>query len=414
MGRSAFAAATAHGLRMLVALVIIKMIALQLGPSGLAELGNLMNAITVISVFAGGGIVTGIAKKVAEFNHRPHHMTRVIGSAFYYGLAFSVAIMAIGVVAAIPISRFLFGTTEYAWLSPCLGFAQFLCFIGMATIAIANGLRRSDLFAIITITGYLSALPPAFILIYLFGLPGAALALALSISCVALPALVVIIKSPITRNIRLRINRTDALMFFRFSLMALASAVLYPATEVLIRTNIISAMGTVDAGYWQAMTRLSGAYLGFFTMYLMATCMPTVSSLPHRQDVVKFTYSTIVRLGGSFLIAAILIYVFRNYIILILFSRSFIPMEELFIWQLVGDFFRISAYVIGIIGVAKAATKIYIIAELTQCLMYGGLAALIIHNGGNVVNIMQAYALSYFLYFCISFLALQIYRATAK
>jgi O-antigen/teichoic acid export membrane protein len=410
LGAAPVASAVAHSLRMLVGLVIIKMIAVVIGPSGFAILGNFMSVITMISVFAGGGIITGIGKYVSEYSQQPRRMIGIIGSAFCFGLIFSVIFMAISVIGAVQISHFLFNRTDYFWLVPCLGLAQLFCFFGAAIIAIVNGQHRYDLFAIITITGYVGCLPVAFLLIKTLGIPGAALGLAASISCAAVPALVLVLRSKITPLIRLRINLKDASALSKFSLMALASAVLYPSTEMLIRTQIINTLGLVDAGYWQAMARLSGAYLGFFTVFLATSLMPRLSAIPTRSGVVRLVNTTLSRVGFAFFVVALFIFLLRHLIITTLFSQAFLQMQHLFAWQLLGDFFRVCAYVIGTAGVSKAAVKLYIAAEVIQCLLYGLFSTIVIINGGSIENILQAYVTTYFIYFCITVIALQIYR----
>lgn len=409
-----FAAPMAHGLRMLVNLVIVKMIAVLIGPSGMGVLGNFMSVTTMVSVFAGGGIITGISKFVAEYQHTPRRMIGFIGAAVTFGLAFSALAFLVSIVFAEPLSRALFGAAGYSWLLPCLGLASLLCFIGAGTIAIVNGQHRPDLFAAITITGYVGCIPCAYFLIYFLGLKGAALALLLSISCTAVPALWLIAKSRISRLVRLGIDFGAVTGLAKFSLMALVSAALFPAIEILIRSMIIEKLGLVDAGYWQAMTRLSGAYLGFFTLFLGTTYMPRLSAMQDKKEIFCTVRSHLLVIGAAFCGAALVIYMLRDFVILVLFSSSFKEMRVLFGWQLIGDFFRTCAYVIGFLGVAKAALKIYVAAEFIQCFLYGGLAAAILSGGGDIVNVTQMYAVAYAIYFCITLIALGIYYRVAK
>ncbi|MDP3928878.1 MAG: oligosaccharide flippase family protein, partial [Bacteroidota bacterium] len=76
---AAFAAPLAHGLRMVANLVILKLIAITLGPIGMGTLGNFMSLTTMISVFAGAGITTGITKYVAEYKSSPKRLIRFLG-----------------------------------------------------------------------------------------------------------------------------------------------------------------------------------------------------------------------------------------------------------------------------------------------------------------------------------------------
>ena len=403
------AAATAHGLRMIANLVIVKMIAVLIGPAGMGVLGHFMSLSTMVSVFAGGGIGNGITKYVAEYRTDPRRMLRFIGASAVYGLIFSALVFIASVAAAQPVSRALFGDTRYAWLLPCLGGAHLLCFIGTAVISIVNGQQRADLFAIITITGYLGSLPIAYLLIAYFGLEGAALALLFVISCTGLPALWLVARSRLTRLIRLTIDAADAMRLARFTLMLLASATLFPLAEILIRNRIIDALGQEAAGLWQAMARLSGAYLGFFTVFLATNYMPRLSALDDRRSIVQEVSRNLLIVGLVFAGFASVLYPLRELVIRLLFSAAFDGMSPLFGWQLLGDLFRLGSYVIGFLGVAKAAVKLYIAAEFVQAGLYAALSSLALAHGGDLLQVLQAYALTYFLYLCMTIVGLFIY-----
>lgn len=394
---------------MIVNLVIVKMIAVYLGPAAMGFLGHFMSLSTIVSVFVGGGIGNGIAKYVAEYRNKPRRMLRFVGASIVYGLCFCALVLLVSIIAARPLAQTLFGDLSYSWLFPSLGVAHLFCFIGTAVISIVNGQLRSDLFAAITITGYVGSLPIVYLLIVHFGMEGAAIALLLSISCTGLSALWLVARSRLTRLVRLTVGRTDLLNLARFSMMLLASATLFPLAEIVIRTRIIDSLGLEAAGLWQAMTRLSGAYLGFFTVFLATNFMPRLSTMDDRNSIVLLIRRYLVFIGIAFSIFAFLLYPLRDFVIRMLFSEAFNGMSELFGWQLLGDFFRVSAYVIGFLGVAKAALKLYVAAEFVQSGLYVALSSVVLSQGGNLSGVHQAYALTYFIYLCISVTGLLIY-----
>lgn len=401
---------TSHGLRMSVNLVVVKMIAIFVGTAGMGSLGHFMSIVTMLSVFAGGGIGTAITKYVAEYQRRPLRMLRFIGSAITYGLVFSLIVVIVCLLFSEEIADLVFKDINYSWLIPFIGVAQFLCFIGTAVISIVNGQQRTDLFALITISGYLGALPIAYLLIATFEMKGAALALLLSISCTGFSASWIIATSKITRLIKYGFNRLDVRNLSKFSLMLIASATLFPLSEIFIRGLIIDYYGNQSAGLWQAMNRLSGAYIGFFTVFLATNYMPKLSKLENRYDITPIVRKYLLITAFLFSLFALALYFSKELIIPVLFSNDFIPISDFLIWQLIGDFFRISAYVIGFLGVAKAATKIYISSELIQTITYSGLSFITICvYKGNLSKISQAYAATYFIYFIMATIAFTIY-----
>jgi PST family polysaccharide transporter/antigen flippase len=392
------AAAIAHGLRMVVNLAVIKMIAVSLGPVGLGAIGNLISVLSVVMVFAGGGIANGIAKFAAQYRGQPRLAIRLIETASAFGLLVSGLVLIITVLAARPIAEALFARQDLWWLGPVLGASHLACFVGTATIAWVNGYHRSDIFAGISIVGYLGCLPVAVLLIHFFGFAGAALALMAMAGCTALPALWVLLRAPIMRVIKVRLHKQEVLNLLRFSGMTLVSALAFPATEIAIRTTIIDNLGVNQAGLWQALIRLSGAILGFYTVYLATSYMPRLSAMHEPTVITRFVSKSLMQIGGAFALIAFVIYVARSAVIPLLYSHSFDDLTPLLGWQLAGDFFRVCAYVIGFVIIARARLALHIGAELVQYLIYGSISLAILRFGGDLAMVVRGYAVSYAIY----------------
>ena len=78
-------------------------------------------------------------------------------------------------------------------------------------------------------------------------------------------------------------------------------------------------------------------------------------------------------------------------------------MENLFFWQLAGDFFKITSWLLAFLMVAKAMTMWFITTEVGFSLIFVGLGFLFMQWNG-VVGITQAYLVNYILY-----LAMMVY-----
>lgn len=407
---AAFAAPLAHGLRMVANLVILKLIAITLGPIGMGTLGNFMSLTTMISVFAGAGITTGITKYVAEYKSSPKRLIRFLGSSFTFGFIFSTFFLTGSLIFSSQISIALFDTKDLYWLIITAGVAQLFCFFGSAVIAVANGLQRQDVFAIISLAGYLFAIPISFFLIKMGGVSTAAIALLLVAGAAGLPALYFSIRSPLFKIVRLKLIISDAKLLFRYSIMAFVSALTFPTVEIIIRTLIIEFQDHNSAGLWQAMTRLSGAYLGLFTLYLSTNYMPQLSAIYDRTRTVQVVSFTLIKIAILFSGFAFIIYFLRDYIISNLYSVEFLDISNIIIWYLIGDLFRITSYVIGFIGVAKGALRIYIVCELLQALLLIAISYVALRQNGSLLEIAQAYTFSYLIYALVSLIIFKQYK----
>ncbi|MBB6505231.1 PST family polysaccharide transporter/antigen flippase [Sphingomonas endophytica] len=403
------AAALAHGMRMAVNLLVIKFIAVLVGPAGLGLLGNLMSVVTIMTVFAGGGIMNGITKYVAEYHSTPERFAAFLGSASLFGLTASAIVMIAALAAARPLAFVLFGHDGMAWIIPLVGVAHFLCFVGGAIVATVNGQRRPVDFAIITVAGYLGAVPVAFGLIRLGGVAGAAVALLAVAASTAIPAIIVAYNRGLLRLARPRVDGGDLRRLLRYTGITAVSAITFPVTEIIIRTQLTAHLDIGSTGIWQGLTRLSGAIMGFYTVFLATSHMPRLSAISDRRQAGTAVVKALGVVGPTFAGCAVLVYLGRSIIVPLLFSEAFQPMEKVLGWQLLGDTLRVCSYVVGFLGIAKAALKIHIAAELTQCGLYLLFTLSVLHAGYGLREVAQAYALTYGIYFAITLIALREY-----
>lgn len=63
------------------------------------------------------------------------------------------------------------------------------------------------------------------------------------------------------------------------------------------------------------------------------------------------------------ILSSLFIFIFKEWVVKILFTHSFIPMLELLSWQLIGDVVKIGSWIISFVMLSKAMTKIFVITE---------------------------------------------------
>jgi PST family polysaccharide transporter/antigen flippase len=407
--KASIATAVAQSVRMLSGLVVIKLIAVYLGPEGFGRLGHFMSLIAILGVLAGGGILNGIVKYVAEYKNTPDRLHSFLSNALAYTLIFSSLLFLVIALSSRQISLILFNGEEFTQLIIFLGFIQYL--YGLVTFCngTINGLRQTVKFAKIIIFGTLIGLPTSYFLIITYGFSGAVIGLAAVNACLLFPATFEFYKFKFFKKIKFRLNKQDTFRLSKFSLMQMFSLVTLPLAEMYIRSLIIQDAGWHQAGIWQGLMRLSSVYVGFFTTFFAAYYMPSLSSLFHKNQIFKYVARYLVVIGSMFLAIALMVYILRDFVFAVIFSKEFVIPAEYVGFQLIGDFFKIMSYVIGFLIVAKAKLKLYIMAELAQSALYLGVATWFI-KVGDVSKVFPAYAISNFLYFSICLAGLLWFR----
>ncbi|MBV6750860.1 O-antigen translocase [Pseudomonas chlororaphis] len=393
----------AHGSKILAGFALIKIMAMYLGPEGVGKLGHMMSVVSILTILSGGGVINGLVKYTSEYKLRSVVLFRFISASASYALAFSVLVMVLGVVFSSAIAKLVFNNSEMYGIIIFLAVMQMLFAFVNVVFGVSNGLGDTKVFAVSQIFGSVLSIPLLWAAIYYYAVPGAALSLVFASCLCAIPAFYYFKKSRIWGHVRLSTRyRNNFSRLSSYTIMLVFSTISFPLVEILIRQMLIRQVGFHDAGIWQASIRLSAAYLGFFTVFLGFYFMPRVSQQADKRVLSTLVLRYLVFVQAAFLLGALTLYLGRGFFISLLFSEDFSTLNNLIVYQLVGDFFKISSYVFGFVAVAKAATKLYIASEIIQGGVFLGLASLMSFTAHGVESVMQAYMLTYMLYFFVS------------
>lgn len=413
---SVFFIGVSHLSKMLLGFFLLKIIAYYLGAEGLGKLGNFMTLLTIITLLSGGGILNAIIKYSSEYKRTPRKLIKIISASCSYSLFFSIVLFVFFVFFAKEISYIVFSTDEYSNFIVIFALAQSCIALVNIVVGVSNGLGLSIVYSKIQTIGVLIALPISWALISNFGFKGAILSLLVSVTSTVLPGLFFIFKSKLTKFIKIRLlSLGEFKRLVSFSIMLLFSSLTFPVVEYLIRNHLIETSGYTEAGLWQGAIKLSSAYTSIFAVFLAYWFMPKISSESDWINIKTLTIKTMIAVMSVFSFGAIVFYFWSEFFISILLSSDFITLSKDIFFQLIGDFFKIGAYVIGFIGVAKAATKLYILAEFLQSLLFISFSFYMSMFFSGAKGVMIAYAQAYLCYYLfVAVLAALLYRKTLK
>jgi len=400
----------AQASKIVVGFLILKLIALYLGPDGLGKLGHFMSLTSILALLAGGGISHGVIKYSAEYRKDKFSLYRLLSTASAFAFVFSALLALLFLLFSRPISMFILGDDNLAWVISSLSVFQLILAFNMLFSSVANGLADVKSFAFAQIIGNLISLPFAWLLISKFGLPGAAIAIISILAMAAFPSLYLYLRSSL--RFRFRRRKIDSTLLKKlswFSLMLCVSAVAFPVVEIYIRQNLISNSGYTQAGIWQGLIRLSSAYLGFFSVFLASYFMPMISRTNNKKEIESLTLKFIVFVMIVFAAGGGVLYFWRDFFVPLLLSKEFEELNDFLIYQLIGDFFKASNYVIGFIAVARAATRIYIVSEIFQAGLFVFLTFLIGRFVVGAEGVTIAYMISYIICFFVGVVALKFW-----
>ena len=148
------------------------------------------------------------------------------------------------------------------------------------------------------------------------------------------------------------------------------------------------------------MQKISDAYLMIVYAALGTYFLPKLANLQDKNEISK-EISNGYKLIMPFVIgSALVIYFLRDFIIHLLFAKSFGAMRDMFAWQLTGDCFKIATYLVSYLVLAKAKTKIFMATEVIFGISFPLLSYVFINMAGADGAVM-AFALNYMIYFVL-------------
>lgn len=397
--RTGFYTGIATASRLLAGLVVIKLVAWFAGPAGVGKLGQFMSLMSLLAVLAGGGISAGIVKYVAEYRNDARRLSRLLAAALWYALCASCVMGCTALIFSRQLAVWLLDDPRYENLIRILAVAQ----LGIALInyilSVINGFMDVRRLALIQVVGSLLSVAMVIGLSRWLHLYGALLALVIGqvlTLAVGLPAWW---RSPyFQRNmLRMRFDREMTARLAAFSLMTLTSALLPPLVNIIVRNHLATQYGWEQVGYWQAVSKVSDAYLLFLTTAINIYYLPKLASTHERQSLVTELRNAYRYLIPVVIALAALVYLLRDVVTQLLFNANFSSANSLYGPQLVGDVLKVASFVLSYLMLAKAMTRLFVVSECVFAVSHLALVYVFTAYFG-LIGAMYAFAVNYLLY----------------
>ena len=408
--RTGFYTTLATAARLLAALVVIKLVAWFAGPVGVGKLGQFMSLMSLLAVLAGGGISAGIVKYVAEYRHDAQKLSRLLAAALWYALCASCLMGCVTLLFSRQIALWLLGDPGYASLIRVLAVAQLGIALVNYMLAVINGFMDVRRLAFIQVLGSALSIVLVVWLSRWLHLYGALLALVTGqLLCLAI-GLPVWRRSPYFQPsmLRMHFDRDMTLRLAAFSVMTLSSALLPPLINIAVRDHLAVRFGWEQVGYWQAVSKVSDAYLLFLTTAINIYYLPKLASTHERASLVLELRHAYRYLLPAVVALAAVVYVMKGWVTRLLFSADFASANALYGPQLVGDVVKIASFILSYVMLAKAMTRLFVLSECVFAASYLALVYVLTAHFG-LVGAMYAFTINYLFYLAFNVLVVRRY-----
>ena len=376
--------------------MLTKLFALFLGPPGLALLGNLKNFTQLLHSYGTLGMQSGIIRFASEWKSQPKKIAGLVGTL---NIIFTISALIGGSFIFFfsnALSLAIFQNTSFDYIFKIIAVILPLQGFHLMYYSILQGLGNYKRVVWQAVLMDLIKVVLTSILVLKYDLVG------------ALIAMVVV---PVFYFLLSVWNITITLKIFRYSwskgvaknlalytMMSLFSSIAIPIVYIVIRNKITTDLGVNNAGYWEAANQFSFFYFMVLNSIILMYVLPKISENQKVSFFRKQISEYFLKLIPVFVVGLVLLYLFRDIAIWILFDDSFRPVSELMLWQLLGDVFRAASLVLVAYIHAHRLIAHYITIDLILSFSLILFSFFFIEQFG-LIGAVKAHFVSYLIYF---------------
>ncbi|MFI1743627.1 O-antigen translocase [Thalassobellus sediminis] len=387
--------------KIITSIVSSKAIALFLGPSGLGFLGVFKEFFNMTINVSSLGLQRGVVKYSSELKNNKNELSLFINTTMLLGGFFSLVIGLTIYFFSGYLNSYLFPSHNFTVVFKILGTILPLSVLSNFLIFILNGLGFSKVIIRINILLYILNMLLVVIMSYYYNTVGALLAISF-VYVLQFVAISIFKPQDLSLKVfnKLRFSNEYLKKIMGYTFMTITSLVLFPFISILIRQEIINLLGETAAGLWEGMKRISENYLLFASSLIMLSVLPKLSESDSRETFREVVFGFLKSIIPFFIIGLVVLYIVKDYVVMVFYSNEFLPMNVLFKWYLIGDLFRVLGMVLAANFYARRNVIGYIITDMFLALiMYFSTIILLKSNGLDGGGI--AYFISYLFYFIL-------------
>lgn len=395
MGGATFAA-------ILISVARSKILALLVGPTGIGLIGLLTSIMATATAIGGMGLGFSGVRELAVSADRRTLVRKALWAAIWPLSGLTAAVLWLG---RFEISRWVTGDKAQAFGVGLMGIAAALAIVSSAQFAVVQGSGRVADAARIRVGGALLSL--------ILGVPAAFYLgpIGLVLAVMAIPFGNVLAAMPFQERAngprpdfpsRL-VDEWHRLLTLGATVMVVTS--LQTAASVVIRTLVIRDSGLESAGLYQAAYAISALNSQLVLSAMATDYFPRLTGT----ESDRAASSTLVnnQLHAALLLASPILLgmaAIAPLVLHLLYTSAFAPAADLLRWQLIGELFKLPGWALGLLIVARADKRRYLLVEISCLVAFVGGTFLLLPKLG-LAGAGISYALGYLVY---SLLAIRI------
>lgn len=354
----------------LISIIRSKFVAVWLGPSGMGIMGLLTSTLGIIGSLTNFGLGTSAVKDIAAAHGTEDQNRIATVVTVFRRLVWITGLLGtiLAIILSPALSQLTFGNKNYTlafiWISITLLFSQ----LSSGQLVVLQGMRQLKQLAQANLAGSALGLLVTLPLYYFYRIDGIVPGLIGT-------ALITLLFSWIySRKINIKpVIVTRAQTFeegkgmLRMGFLISLSGLLSVGASYLIRIFISHKGGIEQVGLYTAGFAIINTYVGLIFNAMGTDYYPRLSAVSNDNKLCKQTINQQAEIALLILAPILIIFlVFINWVVILLYSKQFIAVNDMIYWAALGMFFKASSWSIGFVFLAKGDSKIFFWSELAS------------------------------------------------
>lgn len=385
--------------------VAMKIIAVMLGPSGVGLFSLLRQAQKTATTLVSFGGETALIQGLASRNKKERGLYAF--NALIFFIAGAVAVSAIFVCFAPQLAVLIIGNQEQQTVTMVRWLAV-PAVIGGAVVflkGILNGFRAIGRLAVVDVIIVAVTLALVFPAARLVAVGHGVAFVALLSAGLAAGAVYALLMVWHGRWLHLfggescRYDPASKRHFFRIGSVTLITGLTGAGSILAVRAVIVHHVGLSGAGIFDVAWTISTMYLMVILTSFNAYYLPSLSALSDtggRNDLIRKMMLVSIGLSVPLIVSVVAL---RPFIVSLLYTNEFSPALKMLRWMLIGDYFKVTSWVLSTSMVAYADMKTFFLSEVLWSLLFFVLSFVMVLHFSEIELLGLIFSALYFAYF---------------
>jgi O-antigen/teichoic acid export membrane protein len=387
--------------QIIIVIIRSKFIAVLLGPLGMGISGLLTSTTGFVAALTNFGLSTSAVRDIAAAYGTGNETRLAIVAKVFRRWVWVTGLLGTLLTAAFSpwLSEITFGNRDYTfafiWISITLLLNQFSSGQGV----LLRGMRKIRYMAQSGMIGSVIGLFTTIPLYYFYGIngivPGIIVTAITSLLLTWYYARKLDIKSVYVSKARTLAEGKEMLkMGFMISLSGLITL----GASYIVRIFISRTGGVEQVGLYNAGFAIINTYVGMIFRAMGTDYYPRLAAVANSNDESRNIMNQQAEIALLILAPILIVFlVFINWVVILLYSKQFLPVTVMIYWAALGMFFKAASWSIAFIFLAKGASQLFFWNELITNIYLLGLNILGYYYMG-LTGLGLSFLVSYFIY----------------